>query len=157
MAHQDTPTSQGTRPTPTVPPIALVYAFRYLLSTIYISVSACSHVPIQAHLGHEINGNKIHESEKSIRSNMIKIDKVLRQGFYTYEGRSPAQIPTVRPFHIRQKMNKPSLPTNHAKTTGLVERAVFYQADRARQMETPPGLITVIQRQSYIDETGLIR
>ena len=27
-------------------PIALVYAFRYLLSTIYISVSACSHVPI---------------------------------------------------------------------------------------------------------------
>ena len=33
-AHQDAPTSQGTRPTPTVPPIALVYAFRYVLSTI---------------------------------------------------------------------------------------------------------------------------
>ena len=48
---------------------------------------------------------------------MIKIDKVLRQGSYTYEGRSPAQIPTVRPFRIRQKMNKPSLPANHAKTT----------------------------------------
>ena len=61
---------------------------------------------LQAHLRHKINGNKIHESEKSIRSNMIKIDKVLRQGSYTYEGRSPAQIPTVRPFRIRQKMNK---------------------------------------------------
>ena len=33
-AHQDAPTSQGTQPTPTVPPIALVYAFRYVLSTI---------------------------------------------------------------------------------------------------------------------------
>ena len=34
-AHQDAPTSQGTQPTPTVPPIALVYAFCYVLSTIY--------------------------------------------------------------------------------------------------------------------------
>ena len=33
-AHQDAPTSQGTRPTPTVPLIAFVYAFRYVLSTI---------------------------------------------------------------------------------------------------------------------------
>ena len=33
-AHQDAPISQGTRLTPTVPPIALVYAFRYVLSTI---------------------------------------------------------------------------------------------------------------------------
>ena len=48
---------------------------------------------------------------------MIKIDKVLRQGSYTYEGRPPDPIPTVRPFRIRQKMNKPSLPANHAKTT----------------------------------------
>ena len=72
---------------------------------------------IQAHLGHKINGNKIHESEKSIRSNVIKIDKVLRQRPYTYEGRRPAPITTVRPFRIRQKMNKPSLPANHAKTT----------------------------------------
>ena len=33
-AHQDAPTSQGTRPTPTVPPIVLVYAFRYVWPTI---------------------------------------------------------------------------------------------------------------------------
>ena len=72
---------------------------------------------LQAHLGHKINGNKIHDDEKTTRSNVIKTDKVLRQGPYTYEGRPPAQIPTVRPFRIRQKMNKPSLPANHAKTT----------------------------------------
>ena len=48
---------------------------------------------------------------------VIKIEKVLRQASYTYEGRPPAPIPTVRPFRIRQKMNKPSLPANHAKTT----------------------------------------
>ena len=56
---------------------------------------------------------------------MIKIDKVLRQGSYTYEGRSPAQIPTVRPFRIRQKMNKPSLPANHAKTTSRKKEKGF--------------------------------
>jgi hypothetical protein len=67
---------------------------------------------LQAHLGHKINGNKIHESEKSIRFNVIKIDKVLRQTTYTYEGRPPDPIPTVRPFRIRQKMNEPSLPAN---------------------------------------------
>ena len=39
---------------------------------------------------------------------------------------------------------------------GLAERAVFYQADRARQKEAPPGPIPVIQHQLF-DETGLIR
>jgi hypothetical protein len=46
LAHQDAPTptststSQGTRRTPTAPPIALVLAY------VFNSVSACSHVPL---------------------------------------------------------------------------------------------------------------
>ena len=35
---------------------------------------------VQAHLGHKINGNKIHDDEKTTRSNVIKTDKVLEDG-----------------------------------------------------------------------------
>ena len=35
---------------------------------------------LQAHLGHKINGNKIHDDEKTTRSNVIKTDKVLEDG-----------------------------------------------------------------------------
>ena len=34
----------------------------------------------QAHLRHKINGNKIHDDEKTTRSNVIKTDKVLEDG-----------------------------------------------------------------------------
>ena len=35
---------------------------------------------VQAHPGHKINGNKIHDDEKTTRSNVIKTDKVLEDG-----------------------------------------------------------------------------
>jgi hypothetical protein len=73
-----------------------------------------------AHLGNKINCNKIHDDKKkSVRSNMIKIDKVLRQTSYTYEGRPPSPIPTVRPFRIRQKLiNRPCRPITQKQQAG---------------------------------------
>ena len=90
---------------------------------------------IQAHLGHKINCNKIHESDKTIMSNVIKIDKVLRQITYTHEGRPPDPIPTdVRTFRIRQKMNKLRLPATHATTNRKRENnfVVFANVQQAK-------------------------
>ena len=44
-----------------------------------VQCSLATWAMLQAHLGHKINGNKIHDSDKTIRSNVIKIDKALRQ------------------------------------------------------------------------------
>jgi hypothetical protein len=90
---------------------------------------------LQAHPGHKINFNKIHESEKSIRSNVIKIDKVLRQRSYTYEGRSPAPIPTVRPFRIRQKrINRLCRPITQKQQAGKRKKdfVVFANVQQAK-------------------------